>query len=680
MKKRIFALLLVLVLLSNTLSFAAFRAYIRVVADEKIQVVQSGERSDYFLKIKNTGIYMAQNLKVEIQGAHPFRADVSTLFQDIRYISPNQTETIKFNVMPSPLAQTKIYEFDVVFSYKDSEDNVVTNTEKAYVKVENNKQAPSLSVVFHETNTKETVKGTPNSLNLDVRNNGDAVANDIRVTLSGMTNTGVILHNETDVKRVGEIAGGAKTRVNYLIIAGPDAKSGTQTLNVLLEWTDDLGNQYKKEQQVYVVVAGGAGAVQQGDLEIKVLSAPKALVKEQDFQIKYQITNRSTSKIEQMEIQFEHPEGIIAKSNSRMIVRNLEPGASREIVVDALTKKEVQPETYHCYIVANLVNYETEARTQIAREYVGLYIESTDDEGSKPKLIIADYQYGGMAMAGEEFDLEFTIRNTSNSESTRNIKVTLAGEDSAFTPVDSSNSLFIPSIGPGQEVTRSIRYSTKIDAAVKIYTVNVKMEYEDGKGKAYDAKGNPYMEQESISINVAQPIRLETSPIQIPDVIFAGEPFYIEQEYYNMGKSTMFNLIIKIEGVNSRSPQSFVGNFEAGRSDYFSVQAYADEPGTHDGKLVFRFEDALGKQSEIEKTFTYTVSEMVPGPDGMGPDGKPNGGFEPIDPGMMPDVPVEGGLNWPLIIGGGVVALIVIVLIVRSIRKKRAAKLEELDD
>ena len=211
-----------------------------------------------------------------------------------------------------------------------------------------------------------------------------------------------------------------------------------------------------------------------------------------------------------------------------------------------------------------------------------------------------------------------------------------------------------------------------MDADVKIYALTTKMEYEDSAGNSYDQKDNPYEESEELSIAVAQPVRLETSDISIPYEVYPGDPFYIEQEFYNMSKATMYNMMVKLEGVETNEGSYFVGNFEAGKSDYFSAQAYASEPGSYEGKLVYSFEDALGNVSTMETPFTYTVAEGSMFDDG-------DIGFE--EPMPLEDPDQNNGFAKYIAIGVVVVLLIAGFLVFRHRRKKRMQKeLEDLDE
>lgn len=676
LKKRIFPIIMIMAILLNGFSFGLadpYKPVLGVVADEELQIVKAGEKSEYRVKIKNAGYVVAQSIRVTLQGTHPFRSDIANLSQTTSYLNPNDTKEFVFNVTTSPIAESKIYEFSVLIEYSNFEETSYTSTEKVYVKVSNDNIEPLLGVYSFQTGLDELVANTPDSLVLKIRNSGTISAKDIRITISGFSNQGVILYKDVDTKTLKELKSKATENIFFNIIPGNDAVKGTFPLNVKITYIDDVGTQYTKESVAYVKLAGKDAV--SATLAIYDVKAPVSVKAGENYEVTFTAKNEGNTTIGTADLTYDYPEMFIAKSASKVVLKNLAPGASQTVTFKMMAKADTPTENYHTYIKATYVPVGGSSETaDTIQEYVGIYVEgTTEDAGSKPKLIIDNYEYGGdYAFAGQDYPLTLFIKNTSSSEGTKNIKVTLTSEDNVFTPVDSSSSFFIASIGPGQVYEHTIYLKTKIDASVKIYTITAKMQYEDSEGNAYDANKTPYEESEVLSVAVAQPVRLETADIIVPFEIYSGQPFYIEQEFYNMGKSTMYNMMVKLEGVETNEGSYFVGNFEAGKSEYFSAQAFAYVLGSFEGKLVYTFEDALGTVSTLEKPFSYTVMEM--------PVVDPGDGGFPVDPGLP--VEEEKGIEpWKIAIAAGAV-LLVAGLIFRKIRKAKKLKkeLEELDE
>ena len=674
--RKIGATMLALIIMMSTMSFSftdPLKPILGVVADDEVQNIEAGKRMDYVVKVKNASYIVATNVRVSIKGNHPFRSDVANLTQSATYINPNEIKNFAFSVTTSPLAESKTYEFEVLIEYSNYNEDLYSTTEKVYVKVVNNNIEPILGVVSYDIGQDAMQAGIPDSLVLKIMNSGTIAAKDIRIKLSGFSNQGVVLFKDLDTKTVKEIKSKETKMLFFNIIAGNDAVEGTFPVSVSISYIDDMGNAYQKDSIAYVTLAGKG--VVDSTIEIEDLIAPTAVKANQNFEVSFNVTNKGNADISSAEFTFEYPEQFIAKSSSKVVIKNLAQNTSQRITFKMMAKPDTQTESYHTYIKASYIaKGATNPTPEIIQEYVGIYVEGKSESSgsvSKPKLIVDSYQYGGdYVYAGQNYPLTLNIRNTSAVEGTQNIKVTLTSEDNVFTPVDSSSSYFIAKVGPGQVYSHTIYLKTKIDANVKIYTVTAKMEYEDSKGNAYDENNQPYSESEVLSIAVSQPVRLETAEIIVPYEIYAGQPFYIEQEFYNMGKSTMYNMIVKLEGVETSEGSYFVGNFESGKSEYFSAQGFAYEMGSFEGKLIYSFEDALGTISTLEQPFTYNVVEM--------PNWNEGPGF-PVEPEQP--IEKEGLQMWQM----GLIALAVLAAGIFGFVKfkkarKRKLELEELDE
>ncbi len=102
--------------------------------------------------------------------------------------------------------------------------------------------------------------------------------------------------------------------------------------------------------------------------------------------------------------------------------------------------------------------------------------------------------------------------------------------------------------------------------------------------------------------------------ISIPAEAGIGTPIKIYADFYNMGRGTLNNLIVKAEGNFDGDQLSFfVGNFGAGGSDFFEVSIFPNEIGELNGSIVFLFEDDMGRQNEIREDFNITIVESMAG-------------------------------------------------------------------
>ncbi len=212
---------------------------------------------------------------------------------------------------------------------------------------------------------------------------------------------------------------------------------------------------------------------------------------------------------------------------------------------------------------------------------------------------------------------------------------------------------------------------------MKTYNLNLTMEYEDGEGNAYDAQEQPFKEEESLGIPVSQPVRLESGDIMTPFEAFVGNPADIEVEFYNMGRSAMYNMFVKLEGdFQTQDGSYFVGNFESGNSDYFMASIIPEQEGEIAGKVVFTFEDALGNPSKVEKEFSFFAAGALEYDENMGGDFPEDGDF-PDGMGMEEE---EGSNKMWYYVAGGILAVGALVWYLRRRKKKKLELLQALED
>ena len=227
-----------------------------------------------------------------------------------------------------------------------------------------------------------------------------------------------------------------------------------------------------------------------------------------------------------------------------------------------------------------------------------------------------------------------------------------------MSPVGSSNTFVIPKISRGQSLEQTIVLQPVVDADTKIYNVNVSMDYQDEKSNALTAS-------EVIGVPVVQEIRFTLSDMQLPSECYVDSPADVSLDYYNMGRAALRNLMITAEGnFEIRSGEQYVGNLEAGKSDYFSFTVIPHESGSLNGVIRFSFEDAVGNQYRQEKPFMLNVIENVE--------------YMPEEDWNFPiEEEEEPGFDKRWLIGGGAAAVAVAGgLIVRHRRRKKQEEIE----
>lgn len=274
-----------------------------------------------------------------------------------------------------------------------------------------------------------------------------------------------------------------------------------------------------------------------------------------------------------------------------------------------------------------------------------------DTTTSVPKLIIESYKLSSDKIyAGETFDLEFTIKNTSDSTNLQNVQIHIkdAGETATIVPASGgSNTLYISKIGKGQSSSQKVSLQTAPDAAAKAYTLNVDFSYESASTNA------AHTANETIAVPILQKIRLKCDePTVYDDVSYLESSTSMSIRMYNMGRSSVYNCIVDVEGNGLKLEESyFGGTLSAGSTLAADISVIPSEAGDIQGTIVISYEDVYGEPGEERLPFTLHVEDPNAGMEGMeGTEGDGMGG-DMADPGM--ESGSKGFPWWGWVIGAG---------------------------
>lgn len=293
-----------------------------------------------------------------------------------------------------------------------------------------------------------------------------------------------------------------------------------------------------------------------------------------------------------------------------------------------------------------------------------------------PKIVVDSYSFSSDKIyAGEDFDLTFTVRNTSNEEDTKSILVTMTNnaETGKLTPAEGSNTLYIDKLAKGESKTMTMSIATAPDTEAKAYELKLDFDYEGAKTRpATLAKG---ASSASIPVTVLQKIRLKIDEPTVDGEAMEGESVPVYFSMYNMGRSSIYNCMVSVEGDGLSLEDSFFqGTVAAGNSMRADLSVITATPGQIDGEIVITYEDSLEEKMEERLPLSIFVNE------GFNPDA--NGGME--DPGYI-DQPTIGGMDGPsagipvwIWIALGVVVAAAIVVAIILLKKKRAKMLEDV--
>ena len=147
--------------------------------------------------------------------------------------------------------------------------------------------------------------------------------------------------------------------------------------------------------------------------------------------------------------------------------------------------------------------------------------------------------------------------------------------------------------------------------------------------------------QEAILLQVKENLRPSVENIYVGwGGVTINQPATTSFEFYNMGKSTLNNTYITIEGdfmLANGSNSYYVGNIQAGMPEYIEFDVIPLVEGEAVGKMIIHMEDSNGDEVTMEKEFiAYVDGEFVwEDPGYMDP------GY--YDPGMWEDPSMQSG-------------------------------------
>ncbi len=624
------------------------------------------------VKLKNSTSIFAKDVTATIEKVDgddlPFDMSASTLTASQSQIAYKKTADFVFDFKIDPTVISKRYAMNLKLTFKNSHGDSFTQMIPIMLTVSNSNSLPVVDVIDTVVDGG-SLDGAAKTVTLTLANGGTLPAKNVQISLTGFTADGLALEGDLATKQVGDIGAGQRLDVMYNIKAMPQAE-GIKTLTATLNYRDSSGTAHDKTTEIFIN-SGFNGLAK--SLDISFDKTQYHMLSGQTLTVGLTIKNKSHQDLDNLQLNV-NADGLQMMSTYQKLIKTIKASETQYYSFAVAAGDGVSQSTYPLRADIKAVNQQTETA---AMAISGITVEEkTDSKLGKPKVIIDGYDYGGdFIMAGEAFPLTVNFKNTSSTMGIKNVKATYISADNVFIPVDSSNAVFVEKIGAGETVSKTVMVKTKNDAAPKTYVLDFTIAYEDEKGNAYDAKNNPYEEKESISINLKQKNRLEVPEIKLPPMVMVGEPINLDVNFFNMGKSTMYNMLVSIEGdFDTQDATSYVGTFEPGKSEYYTATLFATQTGEAKGKIIFSFEDSNGEPEKIEKELMLNVVEggMPGGDDGFPGDFKPGEGEMPDD--MMPPEGGAGGLAniWQYVAIG--IALIVVIIIVVVVLKKRNKK------
>jgi len=692
LKKKTVALLLVLMTAIAWIS-AAGKAYAAETYTEKVtasNLLLDNKESQSVQSVAGGKVHMVVHLRlkegycIEPQFTFTAKEGSSLSFANIEvsngndknaswiYIDTKEYVVLEYDVLVDDFAKIGKQTYDISYDipkdfYDDEEildpDLIEPGNLTMEVFVINEMIPPQMSITSgteHHVAAGETF-----ILDFTLENEGELKALDTYVEADYTGYDKILIPQYTPLKqKIGSMKFGQSKDITLTYKVAEDAKTEVIKLPIVITYKLENGMAESTSAYVYIYVEGKPEATPTPVaaktamlLLNSVKQSPSKPKAGEKITVSFYLQNAGTADAKNIKVL---PAGLSSNgfepltSEPYQYISEIKAGKKQKVELTLRVGKNIQEglntlNVQYTYDIAGEHGVTTESET------ITLYIldvqnpEEGENAISRPKLMVSNF-YTDVAevKAGGVFDFTFEIMNTNDSIDAKNIKVTVSGASNAFSVTAGGNSFFINKIAAQEKAPITINLKASAAATTGAYPIQIKIEYEY-EGMIATATYSGEVVDEEILLQVKENLRPSVENVYVGswDTPMVNQPTVMNFEFYNMGKSTLNNTYVTIEGdfmLSNGSNSYYIGNIAAGMPEYIEFDVVPLVEGNAVGKMIIHMEDSNGDEVTMEKEFTaYVMGEMMWEDPGMMDPGY-------MDPGMMdPSMPVDGPVEEPIV-------------------------------
>ena len=649
-----------------------------------------GKDMELSFKVRNEGEITARSVYLSINyGETGIVANYGSKNIKLDNIAKKTETLVTIPIKAIPTATPGLKTLSINLDYKTADGDSFTDVREIYVNLKENEDAPEL--VFEEFNYNKKAKpGESLGLVIKIKNTGNSKAINPRITVdeSSLSSNLFIKDYFTEYLSLNNVNANKTIEAKVPLLISKEITGGTKEVKLNLAYFDEEGVEYKSVVNIYPEIEA-EGVTEDGEPVIiisNVKQSPQNPVAGENLTVTFDMENKSAISLNDLKIELKNLTGntfIPVKSDPYQYLGTLAAGATKTITLNLKVSEEIS---------------EGLNTLSIAYSYAGggggrgvdipiLNVQNDLGSASKPRLIVSEYKSDVDDLrAGSVFNFDFEITNTHSSVAAKNIIITVSGKDPSgqsevFSVTQGSNSFFINRIGPGETYSNSLEMKVKNDAATAAYSMNVTIEYE------YDGiEPNPTtgkigeIEEHELTLQVSENARPVVDYVNVyswDGQVSVGNPVTLAFEFYNMGKSTLNNVVATVEGdfASTSGSMYFMGNVMAGNASYAEFEVIPNIEGTAYGVVKITYEDSNGD----EQVYTKEFESMVMGAQMWEP-GFPDDGMDAFNP-IIPEPKKAILPTWLFVIVLVVIAVIFIPVsrkVILSIYKSKLRKDEEM--
>ena len=560
-----------------------------------------GENMKLSFTVKNEGEITARNVYVSVDyGDTGMVAGYAARNIKLQDIEKQKEAAVELPIKILTKAKPGINVLTVNLTHKTEDGNTVTEKHDIYITLRENDSAPDL--ILDSFEYAQSVKpGDKLGLVVKFKNNGKSTAYNPRVSVdeSSIGASKFIKDFYTDYIELWDIEAQGTYKTEIPLLVSKEATGGVKEIKLNLVYYDEQGVEYQTSLAIYPQIE--AEGVSEDGTPVVLISNVKQTPDSPEaggrLTLTFDIVNKSSMDLNDFKILLKNLAGSSfapVESDPYKYIGVLEAGTTKRITLN-LTVSENATEGLN---ILSLAYSYTGGGDSI--DIPILNVRNELGNASKPKLIISNYGADVEEIrAGSVFNFSFEVRNTHSWAAAKNIIITVSGKDKAtqgeiFSVTQGSNSFFVSKIGPGETYTGTLEMKVKSDAATMAYPITVSIEYE------YDGiKPNPTTGEigetviHELNLQVVENARPVVDYVQIYSYdgnVTVNNPATLGFSFYNMGKSTLNNVIATVEGdfISSAGDMYFIGNVNAGDSSYAEFEVIPNVEGLAKGVVKIK--------------------------------------------------------------------------------------------
>lgn len=220
-------------------------------------------------------------------------------------------------------------------------------------------------------------------------------------------------------------------------------------------------------------------------------------------------------------------------------------------------------------------------------------------------------------MAGEEFTLTVTLKNSLATKSVKNMLVKIDTGNLHINLLENTNVFQVDKIPAGGETELTFRLGSDASIPAGKYNLNFTFNYDSSKTLNLSSSGSTIVE-------IHQPANMELVMPRFAQSVTVGETIPLSLQVMNMGRDSMYNVRCTVSGFGfAPSNTGYIGTMDAGSSATTKVELYiialnaskgnenGSQYGNTIGTVTLIYEDETGQEYQQETQFETTVNRPV---------------------------------------------------------------------